>query len=288
MLASAPSDVEVLVVDNASTDRTRSVVDQFRAALPIRYFFEPTSGVSRARNHALRVARGTWILWTDDDVDVGLGWLDAYRLAIDQFPEAVLFGGAVYPRLAIQPSLRIMRFLSLYPQMFALIDPGPGAVKVAMSRTPHGANMMVRAAALGGMTFDVRLGVSGQRRLLGEETILLESLLARPGGTGYWVAGAGVHHRLPAERLTTAFVRRWAIGAGHSRVIMGRPADLAHRLPARLWVHQVRQALRNLLLGGLGSAFTLGDRRIRSQIRWWSSRGQLAQLWYQALRKSDG
>lgn len=108
------------------------------------------------------------------------------------------------------------------------------------------------------------------------------------GSRSNWVAGAGVHHRLPAERLTPAFVRRWAIGAGHSRVIMGRAPNLAHRLPGRLTVHQVRRALRDLLLGGLGAAFTIGDRRIRSHMQWWSGQGQLAELWRLVSRKGDG
>jgi hypothetical protein len=180
-----------------------------------------------------------------------------------------------------------LRFVSLHGQVFSLIDPGADAVKVSMSRTPHGANMMIRAAALDGIQFDPRLGVSGTQRRIGEETVLLEFLLARRGGAGYWVAGAGVHHRLPAERLTRAFVRRWAVGAGHSRVIMGRAPDLAHRLPRRLTVHQVRRALHDLLFGGLGAAFTIGDRRIRSHMQWWSGQGQFAELWRLVSRKGD-
>ena len=70
-------DLEVVVVDNApSTPRTREVVaaaDDPR----IRYTTEPAPGLSRARNHGVRVSRGQIVAFTDDDVRVNASWLEA-------------------------------------------------------------------------------------------------------------------------------------------------------------------------------------------------------------------
>ena len=66
---------EVIVVDNNSTDDTESFVEALAArnSLSLRYLFEPKQGLSHARNCAVHAARGTYIIWTDDDVRVDPG-----------------------------------------------------------------------------------------------------------------------------------------------------------------------------------------------------------------------
>src|ERR1035437_7164548 len=68
-------DLEVLVVDNNSTDSTPDVLSEMSARLPLRGLREPKPGQSHARNLVLREARGQFILWTDDDVLLENDWL---------------------------------------------------------------------------------------------------------------------------------------------------------------------------------------------------------------------
>src|SRR5215468_9820359 len=58
------SDVEIIVVDNSSTDATPSVVARFPN---IRYILEETLGIAWGRNRAAREARGNWLIYVDDD-----------------------------------------------------------------------------------------------------------------------------------------------------------------------------------------------------------------------------
>ena len=68
--------VEVLVVDNGSTDPTPAVVREARlSTMTVRYVLESRPGQSRARNAGLAVARGDIILFTDDDVRPARDWL---------------------------------------------------------------------------------------------------------------------------------------------------------------------------------------------------------------------
>ncbi len=281
-----PTDVEVLIVDNASTDQTQAVIDRFRVPLSLRSLYEETPGLSFARNRALKDASGAWILWTDDDVDVSAGWLDAYRAAISCFPDADLFGGPILPRFEAEPDPSITEFIRIYGQIFSLTDIGPTAAPISLERTPYGANMMMRSAALGGVEFDTRLGVAGKDRMIGEETVLLEYLLAVRGGSGFWIPGAIVHHRLPAERLTRAFVRRWAIGAGKSRMRMGsvdnQPAS------KRSLAGQLRRGVRDFFVGGWGAMTAKGDRRVHRQFQQWSGQGQIAEVCRTILRPVRG
>ena len=62
---------EVIVVDNASTDRTAAIV---RAA-PVRYLFEPRRGTAKARNLGIEASRGEILAFTDADCFVAKSWL---------------------------------------------------------------------------------------------------------------------------------------------------------------------------------------------------------------------
>jgi len=57
--------IEVLVVDDGSTDDTYRVVRKF--AEKVNYYYIPHSGVSKARNIGIKHSRGEWIAFLDSD-----------------------------------------------------------------------------------------------------------------------------------------------------------------------------------------------------------------------------
>lgn len=65
----APRDIEVVVVDDGSSDRTSVVVEEMveESRVPIVPMTGPRRGVSAARNEALRQARGDYIAFLDHD-----------------------------------------------------------------------------------------------------------------------------------------------------------------------------------------------------------------------------
>jgi glycosyltransferase involved in cell wall biosynthesis len=65
----APLDAEIIVIDNGSTDGTLAIIQDWVAScsFPARWLFEPTPGLSAARNYAMRVAKGDLFVFTDDD-----------------------------------------------------------------------------------------------------------------------------------------------------------------------------------------------------------------------------
>ena len=69
--------VELLVVDNGSTDHTRAVVIGIPLKnMSVRYIHAPNAGVSIARNTGVRAARSEIILFTDDDVSPATDWFE--------------------------------------------------------------------------------------------------------------------------------------------------------------------------------------------------------------------
>ena len=90
---------EVIVVDNNSTDGTRSAVESRTPAFPapLRYIFEPRQGKSHAVNTGLATSRGAVVAFTDDDVHVDAGWLEAAVSPLMARPDIHYTGGPVFP-----------------------------------------------------------------------------------------------------------------------------------------------------------------------------------------------
>lgn len=90
--------VEVLVVDNGSTDGTAAVLEAGRVrSMPFRWASVPLPGKARAINAAIRLSRGTVLLWTDDDVRVRRDWLERMsRPILDGRFDAVV-GAVIIP-----------------------------------------------------------------------------------------------------------------------------------------------------------------------------------------------
>ena len=88
-LAQTHANLEVLLVDDGSSDGTRDLVEQrYRAEPRVRYIHQANAGVSAARNHGLRLARGQYVALLDSD-DLWLPWkIEAQVRCLDALPSA--------------------------------------------------------------------------------------------------------------------------------------------------------------------------------------------------------
>ncbi|TKB75241.1 MAG: glycosyltransferase [Nitrospira sp.] len=67
--AQSVKDVEILVVDDGSTDGTQAVLDQLQRTHGVTWFQQDHGGPARSRNRGIDAARGTWVALLDcDDV----------------------------------------------------------------------------------------------------------------------------------------------------------------------------------------------------------------------------
>jgi glycosyltransferase involved in cell wall biosynthesis len=231
-------ELEVLVVINACTDATADVVGSHARLLPIRSVIEPRVGLSHARNAAAREATGDFVLWTDDDVSVKPDWLLAYERAFLAFPEAAVFGGVIEPWFENGPPDWLAEVLPICEAAYAArrVPQGDAPIVLDGSDFPFGANFAIRGELQRSLRYDPRLGRRpGRRIVLAEEYELIRAVLTS-GGQGRWVPGAVVRHRIPPERQTLGYLRRYYTGLGYTKGLLGQTPPLTlRRCAAATW-----------------------------------------------------
>ena len=92
-----PAD-EVIVVNNASTDRTAQVVEKIAEAHPegnIRIVYEGHKGLHHARETGWRSASGDIIVATDADIRFPTKWLQIYEEEFNARPDIAAMSGPV-------------------------------------------------------------------------------------------------------------------------------------------------------------------------------------------------
>jgi glycosyltransferase involved in cell wall biosynthesis len=219
---------EVLVVDNGSTDETARVIQTAQAESgerrPVRVLSCVEPGHSRARNHAIPEARGEFVAFTDDDVTVQPGWIDAL---LDAFTGDIdIVGGRVIPEIEGDPPswLELRPFFSI-----TLWDYGPEPIELGLLDSPRGkprmqvypigANMAFRRALLTAMgePFNPQLGHTGKVSMGYDEWDLFDRLVDTHEMV--YQPRAVVRHHVDADRLQYERVRRlsFQIGFGAGR-----------------------------------------------------------------------
>ncbi|MDB5716967.1 MAG: glycosyl transferase family 2 [Sphingomonas bacterium] len=249
---------EIVAVDNGSTDETATVIKSFDDTLPIRYVHEPEAGLSNARNRGVMHARGTYICWTDDDVELDPFWLAAYVSSFRMNPTAAFFGGVVEPVLLGSPPSWLVENRSKLSDVLAERDfgshqrPLPGAGDFL----PYGANFAVRTEEQRRHLFDPNLGVGPNRNRLGEETAVLNAIVDA-GGTGMWVPAAIVKHMISPDRQTLAYVAKYQRAAGETWAYLNlrepetsqiaSPSEYPCKIPLWLWRRAISHRFRYFL-----------------------------------------
>ncbi len=202
-------DYEVIVVDNGSTDTTRAVVE---ARLPhprLRYLYEPTLGLSVARNTGAEAAQGEIVAYLDDDAEASRGWLSALHKVYARHEKLAIAGGKV--TLLWPPGRSCPPWLSTdMSGSLGAYDLGDELVSITQpGLTPRGLNYSLRKAFLeevGG--FDLKLGRVGKNLLSNEELFMTQQAL-QGGWQVFYVPEALVAHNVAPERMVPSwFLRR--------------------------------------------------------------------------------
>lgn len=198
---------EVVVVDNNSTDHTRSVVEQAQRGWPgLRYEFESQQGLSHARNRGIACTKSDVILFTDDDVLPEPDWLRATLCGMEKHG-ADACGGYIAPIWESPPPAWLTeRFYGFLAVRTEREDDYP---ILSASQTPFGANMAFRRTVFDQVgPFDTSRGRKGNVLASGEDGEMFERILGA-GLKAVFLGQSRVHHKVESFRLTKRYFRKW-------------------------------------------------------------------------------
>lgn len=249
LLAQDFADFEIVVVDNASIDRTRAVVE-LRSG--VKYVYEPVTGLSVARNTGARVATGQILAYLDDDAVASPHWLSVLYAAYQDDEKLAIAGGKVtliWPSGYSAPpwlSEDLAGNLGAYDlgdRLVYIQNPG---------LTPRGLNYSIRSiflAQIGG--FNVNLGRVGKNLLSNEELLMTEQAL-KLGWQVAYLPDALVAHNVSSERLNQSwfFSRSWWQGISEC---------YREKISGRAGLGQLLRGSERLIRGLYKSLKHLGD-----------------------------
>lgn len=200
---------EVVVVNNASTDNTQALVEEFAQTcdVPVRCLYEEVAGNASSRNRGIRESTGEWLAFFDDDQFAESHWL-LNLLSTAQKTNALVVGGPVHLDLdsetieelspACRSTLREMLPYQDDCQYEEDVIPGTGNLFVAR----------VLFDRIGLFAPDIREG--------GSDWKLVND--AREAGYVPWYSSkAGIRHRVEGNRLLPAYFRWDACSGGASQ-----------------------------------------------------------------------
>ncbi len=201
-------EAEFLIVDNGSSDATKKTVTMARRRFchPLRYIYEPTAGLSWARNAGVSAAAGELIAFTDDDCEVSSAWLTELAAAFEEYADAAAVFGQV--RIAEgAPTEHAVAFKLDAQPKFYRYPASPLGIG-------HGNNMAFRREALSEVgEFDVALGAGGPLR--SAEDLDIAYRLLRHGYMLVYDPRCVIFHR-PRETAAQLDAAHWrnAVGIG--------------------------------------------------------------------------
>lgn len=201
LLSQSFTDFEVVVVDNASSDRTREVVEARLSDPRLKYVYEPTTGLSVARNTGAKAACSAILAYLDDDAIATSDWLQHLYEAYQKNEKLAIAGGKV-TLLWVDGMVSPPWLSDGLAGNLGAYDLGDAQVYIDRpGLTPRGLNYSIRREFLeqiGG--FDPNLGRVG-KNLLSNEELHMTNLALQTGWQVAYLPAALVAHHVAPERV---------------------------------------------------------------------------------------
>jgi len=208
----SPEEYEIIIVDNASTDNTKDVVNAFLHHKNLKYLYEPIVGASQARNAGARIARADYIAFCDSDQIASRDWLRLLLEAFEQVqPQPACVGGKILLKWEVQ---KPDWFPERYFSALGRLDYGNEPKFLGETVTLFAGNMaFVRGIFLELSGFSVSFGKKDGGGLYAEEPELL-ARLRQKGYSIFYQPSAYVEHLVTAERATKKYLynRKYVTG----------------------------------------------------------------------------
>ncbi|MGO4549196.1 glycosyltransferase [Paenibacillus sp. 2TAB23] len=195
-----PEQIEIVVIDNRSTDNTAEVVGSLARlhGSRVRYVLENKLGLSVARNRAIKEAKGEYILFLDDDALASPGWVRHIVEVFESSPDIGCVGGRIDPIWEVAEPDWIPEE---HRSVFTILDYADKVKEMPAPAIPYGANVAFRTSVFRHFKpFREDLGRVGTNLLSSEESELIARIRERY--TVFYTPHASVQHKIAKERTT--------------------------------------------------------------------------------------
>ncbi|GJL65563.1 MAG: hypothetical protein NPIRA05_05340 [Nitrospirales bacterium] len=263
---------EILLVDNADEQETKTIVEEFSQKLPLSYLVELRVGKSFALNTAIPKVMGQVCLITDDDIIADRQWLVNTWNGVQRWPNHFLFGGKILPQ---------------YPQGLISVDVEHRLVRGAYTVADwnkeegeckatliYGPNTIVRSEVFHrGFLFNTDIGPNTKDYIMGQDTEFVFRLEAA-GYPAVYLPDSIVHHQIRPEQLTLPWLYKRVYKSGRSfAYLSGLP-----QVPTLFGVPRyMYKMLLSAYFGYLGSWFSSKKVRYSKKLEYLYRKGMFYQ-----------
>lgn len=212
-VADVREQVEIVVVDNCPTRSAENAIKKrFSDELSrVRYIHEPKTGVSFARNAALRNAQGRFVIFLDDDQFPEEGWLSAFVKVAKSGAKAAF--GPISPKYDVQPGKHSRILDAIFSRRLPFRD-GDNISRL-YPYLSTGNCLFDKESCFVGSKFDIRFN-----RIGGEDIWMFKTLCSRNIPL-VWAAEAKAVESVPPERLTLQWLAKRKFHSGQIRALLG-------------------------------------------------------------------
>lgn len=211
--------VEIVVIDNNSTDSTPTLVQSFIDLHPdskVVYVVEMNQGHTYARNRGIAESSGEILLFLDDDVLLDSNYFANLMRHYELDENLSASGGRVIVQYEHQRPKWMSRYLE---PMLGHHDFGTSKITYPSNRYPVGCSMAFRASTFKKTgVFNPDLGRRGTALGGNDEKDMLFRV-REAGLTINYLPDVILKHRIDDRRLTPDYVTRQAIGVGQGERI---------------------------------------------------------------------
>src|SRR5579864_2211133 len=208
------SEIEIIVVDNGSTDNTKKICDSFNSLIPkLTYVYDDMPGLLTGRHKGASLAKANIISFIDDDVELNPDWSVGIQKAFEEDEEVHLLTGPCLPKYETTPPQWLRYFWNTYPEgndcpWLSLADRGD-KIKEIDSLYVWGLNFSIRKRTfynLDGFHPD-NVPIEFQQ-FQGDGETGLARKAKENNYKALYLPNAMLHHFISKERLTIAYFEK--------------------------------------------------------------------------------
>lgn len=215
-----PSDYEIIIVDNNSSDNTAEVCLTYKEEYfdnKIVYLKEFNQGLSFALNRGIKEAKGEFLIYIDDDETIGPKHLERLADYLQQYKDAVLIGTQVVPIYEGSEPYWMSHFTQRL--IGGYFDAGKEVKKLDKGNYPGTGHTIIKRSLydLYGY-YNTDLGRTGTSLMGAEDKDMIFRLISN-NIECYYFPDIPIYHHIPKNKLTDEFFDKLTYSIGKSERI---------------------------------------------------------------------